>query len=207
MSTACTFATALQQHSDRQQQQVRSRARVAAVHAVACWQERGNNEHNSSSSGSNSSTTAGSSGSNSSSIHTSCVQRATVPGGFTLMHAAAAARSLSCAELLLRHGVNAAAAGQYMDNSGMSSVSALDLLVLPSPNAQLLPRIQPAELEPAEFEQFALMLLSCGATIKHSAMSSDQYKRYAGALSKHTARQQQQARRKERIAVLQAAAS
>jgi hypothetical protein len=137
----------------------------------------------------------------------SCVQRATVPGGFTLMHAAAAARSLSCAELLLRHGVNAAAAGQYIDDSGMSSVSALDLLVLPSPNAQLLPRIQPAELESAEFEQFSLMLLSCGATIKHSAMSSDQYKRYAGALSKHTERQQQQARRRERIAVLQAAAS
>jgi Ankyrin repeats (many copies) len=164
---------------------------------------------NSSSSNSTSSSSNSSSSSSSSSISAalSCVQATTNVGGFTLMHAAAAARSLSCAEVLLRHGVDAAASGQVYNLDGLISVSALDLLVSPCPYPQLQPRTHPlAELEPAEFDKFALMLLSCGATIRHSSMSSDQYKRFAGALSKHNERQQQQARKRERLAALQAAA-
>eukprot|EP00953_Heterococcus_sp_UTEX-ZZ885_P013018 7441-Heterococcus_DN1.PRE.2 len=166
------------------------------------------NSSSNSSSGSSSSTNDNSSSSSSSnSAAVLCVQATTDVGGFTLMHAAAAARSLSCAEVLLRHGVDAAASGQVYNLDGLVKVSALDLLVSPCPYPQLQPRTQPlAELEPAEFDKFALMLLSCGATIRHSSMSSDQYKRFAGALSKHNERQQQQARKRERLAALQAAA-
>jgi hypothetical protein len=151
-------------------------------------------------------TTAASAAGSSASGDTYCV-RGTANGGYTLMHAAAAARSLSCAQLLLRHGADAAVSDAVPDHDSTSGLSPLDLLVLPCPALSMRPRKPPAELEPAVFEQFALVLLSCGATIKHSAMSSDQYTQFAGALRKHSERQQQQLRAAARSAALHACAS
>jgi hypothetical protein len=54
-------------------------------------------------------TTASDSGSSESSVHRCCIQATTATGGLTLLHAAAAVRSLSCAELLVRYGVDATA--------------------------------------------------------------------------------------------------
>jgi Ankyrin repeats (many copies) len=141
-----------------------------------------------------------------------------LPEGFTLMHVAAAARSLSCAEMLLRHSVSTATvtqAEQHADAPASAAgaangpgISALDLLVLRRPSCGVVSiagMARQPELTPAQFERFALLLLSCGATIKHSVMSAQQYSRYADALQKHTARLQQQARQKARVAALHAA--
>jgi trimeric autotransporter adhesin len=141
-----------------------------------------------------------------------------LPEGFTLMHVAAAARSLSCAEVLLRHGVNAAVVTQAEQQAPVhasaavthaAGTSALDLLVLRRPSCGVVSSVSSArlpELTREQFERFALLLLSCGATIKHNVMSAQQYSRYEDALQKHTARLQQQARRKARVAALHAAA-
>jgi trimeric autotransporter adhesin len=137
-----------------------------------------------------------------------------LPAGFTLMHVAAAARSLRCAEVLLRHGLDATAVTQAeqhttVDAATGSGISALDLLVLKRPSCGVLSTddsAAPPELTPAEFDRFALLLLSCGATIKHSVMTAQQYNRYAGAVQQHTARLQQQARQKARVAAVHSAA-
>eukprot|EP00953_Heterococcus_sp_UTEX-ZZ885_P012339 7073-Heterococcus_DN1.PRE.1 len=100
------------------------------------------------------------------------------------MHAAAAARSLSCAEVLLRHSVDAAA---------MSSDSSRSARV--------------RELEPEEFDKFALLLLSCGATIKYSAMSDRYYGQLARAMQQHTDRLQHLSSSRARVAAVHAAAS
>jgi Ankyrin repeats (3 copies) len=138
-----------------------------------------------------------------------CVQ-GTVGRGYTLMHAAAAVHSLSCAEVLLRHGADATAVSTDFagGDPDMWGLSPLDLLVLPCIDWKLLPDdgVVP-ELEPAEFDKFALMLLSSGAAIKHSAMSADQYMRFAGGLRKHTERLQQQIRKRDRPAAVHATAS
>jgi ankyrin repeat protein len=153
--------------------------------------------------------TAAGSGSavNSSSSSDTCYARGTVKGGCTLMHAAAAARSLRCAEVLLRHGVDAAAVSDTVPGKDhISGLSALDLFVLDSPCSRILPHCTLPQWTPAEIEQFALLLLSCGATFKHTAMSAEQYLQLAGALSKHTNRQQQLLRKTVHLATLQATA-
>jgi ankyrin repeat protein len=125
---------------------------------------------------------------------------------YTLMHAAAAARSLNCAELLLRHGVDAAAMSTARPSLLIRSFSALDLLVQPSPLA-LRSRCAARELEPADFDKFALLLLSCGATIEHSAMKDQYYTQLAGAMQQHTDRLQQLSTSRARVAAVHAAAS
>jgi hypothetical protein len=138
---------------------------------------------------------------------TGSVARGTVKGGCTLMHAAAASRSLRCAEVLLRHGVDAAAVTDTVPGKDyMSGLSALDLLVVESPYRKILPHVPVLQGSPAEFEQFALLLLSCGATIKYTAMSAEHHYMFARVLHKHTVRQQQQLRKTVQLATLQVAA-
>jgi Ankyrin repeats (many copies) len=133
-----------------------------------------------------------------------------LPKGLSLMHVAAAARSLSCAEALVRHGA-AADAVITSDNSTASAditgLSPLDLLVLKGPTWSLLrTEPAPAQLTAAEFGRFALLLLSCGATIKHSAMSAQEYSCFAGAIQQHAARLQRQLRKKTAVAAVHSAA-
>jgi trimeric autotransporter adhesin len=131
-----------------------------------------------------------------------------LPKGLTLLHVAAAARSLSCAEALVRHGAAAAAVHTTTaSTTSYGALSPLDMLVLQGPLCSIL-HTEPAaaQLTDAELDRFALLLLSCGATIKHSAMSAEEHKRFAGAIQQHNARLQQQSRRKARVAALHAAA-
>jgi hypothetical protein len=75
--------------------------------------------------------------------------------------------------VLLRHGADASAVSTDfgIDNPDMWGLPPPDLLVLPFIDWKLLPDggVVP-ELDPAEFDKFALVLLSSGAAIKHSAM-------------------------------------
>jgi Ankyrin repeats (many copies) len=153
-------------------------------------------------------TAAAAAGSSAGSSAGSISRRDGLPRGFTLLHVAADARSLSCAEALVRHG---AAAAAVVDTTAASTsygaLSPLDMLVLQGPLCSIL-HTEPAaaQLTDAEFDRFALLLLNCGATIKHSAMSAEEHKRFAGAIQQHTTRLQQQSRRKARVAALHAAA-
>jgi hypothetical protein len=138
---------------------------------------------------------------------TDSVAGGTVKGGCTLMHAAAAARSLRCAEVLLRHGVDAAAVTDNVPGKEhVSGLSALDLLVMECPHRKIVPHNSLLQCTSAEFEQFALLLLSCGATVKYTAMTAEQHYMLARVLHKHTQRQQQQLRKTVGLAKLQAAA-
>jgi hypothetical protein len=146
----------------------------------------------------------------SASTHDCCL-----PKGLSLMHVAAAARSLSCAEALVRHSA-AADAVITTDNShsttsasitSFDGLSPLDLLVLNGPACSLLhTEPAPAQLTTTEFDRFALLLLSCGANIKHSAMTAQEYCRYAGAIQQHAARLQRRLLKKTNVATVHSAA-
>jgi hypothetical protein len=137
-----------------------------------------------------------------------CCISGTFAGGFTLMHIAAVTRSLSCAEVLLRHGVPADLITdvRVVRATTQPGLSPLDLLVLTGPMMDLNLRCYPPVLEPAVFDKFALMLLSCGATITHTAMKGNEYSKFARALQQHSERQQQQVRSRARVAAVHAAA-
>eukprot|EP00953_Heterococcus_sp_UTEX-ZZ885_P010503 6139-Heterococcus_DN1.PRE.1 len=75
-------------------------------------------------------TTASDSGSSdSSSGHMCCIQATTATSDLNLLHVAAAVRSLSCAELLVRHGVDATAVSKATSDEQRSRLSPLDLLL------------------------------------------------------------------------------
>eukprot|EP00953_Heterococcus_sp_UTEX-ZZ885_P005783 3582-Heterococcus_DN1.PRE.2 len=124
---------------------------------------------------------SGSSGSSdSSSVQMCCIQATTATSGLTLLHVAAAVRSLSCAKLPVRHGVHATA---------------------------LPPDLEATELEPVDFDKFALMLLSCGATVKPKCCFCRPTEQFAVVQQKHSQRQQQQISSRARVAAVHAAAS
>jgi hypothetical protein len=100
-----------------------------------------------------------------------CIQATTATSDLFWLHVAAAVRSLSCAELLVRHAVGPTAVSKATLGKQRFGLSPLDLLLCDSRwlsfnDLQLPSDIEAAELEPVHFDKFALILLSCGATIK-----------------------------------------
>jgi hypothetical protein len=111
------------------------------------------------------STVSDSGSSDSSSWQMCCIQATTATSGLNLLHVAAAVRSLSCAELLVRHGVDATAVSKATSDERSNGLSALDLLLYDSrwlqfTDLQLPLKVEAAELEPVNLEKFALMLLT-----------------------------------------------
>jgi hypothetical protein len=137
-------------------------------------------------------TTASDSGSSgSSSGHMCCIQATTATSDLNLLHVAAAVRSLSCAELLVRHGVDATAVSKATSAEQRSRLSPLDLLLydlsfLHFDELQLPPDVEATNLEPGDFDKFALMLLSCGATVNPKCVFRKLTEQFAIAQQKHT---------------------
>jgi hypothetical protein len=152
------------------------------------------------------------SGSSDSSVQMCCIQATTAISGLNLLHVAAAVRSLSCAELLVRHGVDATAVSKATSDEQINELSALDLLLHDSRwlhfNELRLPQgIEATELEPVDFDKFALMLLSFGAAVKPKCSFRRLTEQFAIVQQKHSQRQQQQINSRARVAAVHAAAS
>jgi hypothetical protein len=73
--------------------------------------------------------------SDSSSVQMCCIQATTATSGLNLLHVAAVVRSLSCAELLVRHGVHATAVSNATSGEQKSGLLALDVLLYDSRRA------------------------------------------------------------------------
>jgi hypothetical protein len=141
-----------------------------------------------------------------------CIQTTTATSGLNLLHVAAVVRSFSCAELLVRHGVDATAVSKATSEERSNGLSPLDLLLydlrcLHFDELQLPSDIEAAELEPVAFDKFALMLLSCGATVKPKCVFRKLTEQFAIVQQKHSQRQQQQINSRARVAAVHVAAS
>jgi hypothetical protein len=150
--------------------------------------------------------------SDSSSVQMCCIQAASATSGLNLLHMAAAVRSLSCAELLVLHGVGAAAVSNATSDERINELSALDLLLydlrfLHFDELQLPQGTEAAELEPVDFDKFALMLLSCGATIKPKYCVRRLTEQFAIVQQKHSQLQQHHISSRARLPAVCAAAS
>eukprot|EP00953_Heterococcus_sp_UTEX-ZZ885_P018630 10406-Heterococcus_DN1.PRE.1 len=149
---------------------------------------------------------SGSSGSSdSSSVQMCCIQASAAINDLNLLHMAAAVRSLSCAELLVRHGVDATAVSKATLGEQRIGLSPLDLLLcdprwLHFNGLQLPQGIEAAELEPVDFDKFALMLLSYGATVKPKCSFRRLTEQFAIVQQKHSQQQQQQISSRARVA-------
>jgi hypothetical protein len=72
---------------------------------------------------------------------------------------------------------------------------------------QLPPDVEATELQPVDFVKFALMLLSCGATVKPKCVFRKLTEQFAIVQQKHSQLQQQQISSRARVAAVHAAAS
>jgi hypothetical protein len=72
---------------------------------------------------------------------------------------------------------------------------------------QLPPDVEATELQPVDFVKFALMLLSCGATVKPKCVFRKLTEQFAIVQQKHSQLQQQQISSRARVAAVHVAAS